>query len=140
VARHFLASGVAGRIVNVSSLSSKRGKPLHAAYSMSKFAMNSLTQVLAGELGPHGITVNAICPGWVDTGRFNLNEKIRAQQTGTSEAEQHRMGLEVQAKNNVQGRIAVAEDIAGIVAFLVSPEGVHISGQAINVDGGELFH
>jgi NAD(P)-dependent dehydrogenase (short-subunit alcohol dehydrogenase family) len=96
--------------------------------------------VLAGELGPHGIMVNAICPGWVDTGRFNLNEKIRAQQTGTSEAEQHRMGLEVQAKNNVQGRIAVAEDIAGIVAFLVSPEGVHISGQAINVDGGELFH
>ena len=76
----------------------------------------------------------------MDTGRFNLNEKIKAEKTGTTQADQHRAGLEVQARNNVQGRIAVADEIAGMAAFLVSPEGVHISGQAINVDGGELFH
>jgi NAD(P)-dependent dehydrogenase (short-subunit alcohol dehydrogenase family) len=107
---------------------------------MSKFGINSLTQVMASELGPYGITVNAICPGWVDTGRFDLNEKIRAEQTGTTQEAQVRAGLAVQAKNNVQGRIAVSEDIAGMAAFLVSPEGVHVRGQAINVDGGELFY
>ena len=102
--------------------------------------MNSLTQVLAGELGPHGIRVNAVCPGWTDSGRFSLNEKLAAERAGITPAEQHRIGLERQARGNLLGRIAVSEDVAGIVAFLVSPEAAHITGQAINVNGGELFH
>jgi NAD(P)-dependent dehydrogenase (short-subunit alcohol dehydrogenase family) len=139
VARHFIAQGVAGRIINMSSLSGKRGMPLHACYSMSKFAINSLTQVLARELGPHGITVNALCPGWVDTGRFSLGEKLSARQAGTTAEAQHKAALEQQARMNALGRIAVAEDVAGMAAFLISPEAVHITGQAINIDGGEAY-
>lgn len=139
VARHFVARGIPGRIINMSSLSGKRGLPLHAAYSASKFAINSLTQVLARELGSHKITVNAICPGWVDTGRFSLGEKLTAEQAGTSAEEQARAALEKQAKLNALGRIAVAEDVAGMAAFLISPDALHITGQAINVDGGESF-
>lgn len=138
--RHFLAHEVQGRIINISSVSSKKGRPGHAAYSMSKFATNSLTQVLAAEVGPMGIRVNAVCPGYTDSGRFNLNEKVAAERCGTSQQEQHRAVLERQARTNVLGRIAVSEDVAGIVAFLVSPDAVHITGQAINVDGGEVFH
>lgn len=139
VARYFIAHGIAGRIINMSSLSSKRGMPLHACYSMSKFAVNSLTQVLARELGPHGITVNALCPGWVDTGRFSLGEKLAAEQAGTTAEAQHQAALQKQAKLNALGRIAVAEDVAGMAAFLVSPEALHITGQAINIDGGEAY-
>ncbi|HSV83061.1 MAG TPA: SDR family NAD(P)-dependent oxidoreductase [Ramlibacter sp.] len=139
VARHFIAHRVAGRIINMSSLSGKRGMPLHACYSMSKFAVNSLTQVLARELGPHGITVNALCPGWVDTGRFSLGEKLAAEQAATTPEAQHKAALEKQARMNALGRIAVAEDVAGMAAFLISPEAVHITGQAINIDGGEAY-
>jgi NAD(P)-dependent dehydrogenase (short-subunit alcohol dehydrogenase family) len=140
VARHFVARHIPGRIINMSSLSGKRGMPLHACYSMSKFAVNSLTQVLARELGTHGITVNALCPGWVDTGRFSLGEKLAAEKAGTTAEAQHRAALEKQATMNALGRVAVAEDIAGMAAFLISPEAVHVTGQAINVDGGESFH
>jgi NAD(P)-dependent dehydrogenase (short-subunit alcohol dehydrogenase family) len=119
--------------------SGKRGMPLHACYSMSKFAINSLTQVLARELGPHGITVNALCPGWVDTGRFSLGEKLAARQAGTTAEAQHKAALEQQARMNALGRIALAEDVAGMAAFLISPEAVHITGQAINIDGGEAY-
>lgn len=139
VARHFIAHGIAGRIINMSSLSGKRGMPLHACYSMSKFAVNSLTQVLARELGPYGITVNALCPGWVDTGRFSLAEKIAAETTGTTAQEQHKAALEKQAKMNALGRVAVAEDVAGMAALLISRDGLHITGQAINIDGGEAY-
>jgi 3-oxoacyl-[acyl-carrier protein] reductase/meso-butanediol dehydrogenase/(S,S)-butanediol dehydrogenase/diacetyl reductase len=139
VARHFIAHGIAGRIINMSSLSGKRGMPLHACYSMSKFAVNSLTQVLARELGPYGITVNALCPGWVDTGRFSLGEKLAAEREGSTAEAQHQAALEKQAKMNALGRIAVAEDVAGMAAFLVSAEAVHITGQAINIDGGEAY-
>lgn len=140
VARHFIAHGIAGRIINMSSLSGKRGMPLHACYSMSKFALNSLTQVLARELGPHGITVNALCPGWVDTGRFSLGEQQAAEQAGTTAEAQHQAALEKQARMNALGRIAVAQDVAGMAAFLISPEALHITGQAINIDGGEAYN
>ena len=140
VARHLVARGGPGHIINMSSLSGKRGLAGHAAYSASKFAINGLTQVLARELGPYQITVNALCPGWVDTGRFSLGEKLAAENAGVSVDETRKAALEKQAQVNALGRIAVAEDVAGMAAFLISPDARHITGQAINVDGGECFH
>ena len=148
VARRLVARGGPGHIINMSSLSGKRGLANHAAYSASKFAINGLTQVLAHELGPYKIRVNAICPGWIDTGRFSLGEKLAAEKADTIVDEERKAALEKQAKLNALGRIAIAEDVAGMAAFLISPDAQHItaqentdkSGQAINVDGGECFH
>lgn len=139
-ARHMVQRGGPGHIINMSSLSGKRGMALHGAYAASKFALNGLTQVLARELGPYSIRVNAICPGWIDTGRFSLAESQAAAQTGTTVEEQARLALDRQAKLNALNRVAVAEDVAGMAAFLISPDAAHITGQAINVDGGESFH
>lgn len=139
-ARHFVARGIAGRIILMSSLAGKRGMPLHAAYTMSKFAVNGLVQVLASELGQYGITVNAICPGVVDTGRFNLSEKLEAERLGISAEERNRAVMHEYAKRNALRRVASSDDVAGMAAFLISPDGVHVTGQAINVDGGECFH
>lgn len=140
VARHLVARKSPGHIVNMSSLSSKRAMPNHAAYASSKFAVNGFTQLLARELGPHGIRVNAICPGWVDTGRFSLAEKLAAERSGKSAAEIAQAALAEQAKRNVLGRIAEADDVAGVAAFLISRDAQHITGQSINVCGGEVFH
>ena len=140
VARHMVQRGGPGHIINMSSLSGKRGMALHGAYSASKFAINGLTQVLAHELGPYRINVNAICPGWVDTGRFSLGEALAAEKAGTSAEDQARAALEQRAKLNALGRIADSDDVAGMAAFLISRDAAHITGQAINVDGGECFH
>ncbi|MDO9437233.1 SDR family NAD(P)-dependent oxidoreductase [Hydrogenophaga sp.] len=140
VARHMVERGGPGHIINMSSLSGKRGMALHGAYSASKFALNGLTQVLAHELGPYRINVNSICPGWVDTGRFSLGETLAAEAAATSAEEQNRAALEQRAKLNALGRIANSEDVAGMAAFLISEDAAHITGQAINVDGGECFH
>jgi NAD(P)-dependent dehydrogenase (short-subunit alcohol dehydrogenase family) len=93
---------------------------------------------LAHELGLQD-RGDAICPG-IDTGRFSLGEKLAAEKAGTSVDEQRNAALEKQAKLNALGRIAIAEDVAGMAAFLISPDAQHITGQAINVDGGECFH
>jgi 3-oxoacyl-[acyl-carrier protein] reductase/meso-butanediol dehydrogenase/(S,S)-butanediol dehydrogenase/diacetyl reductase len=140
VGRHLQARGRGGHIINMSSLSGKRGLANHAAYCTSKFAINGFTQVLALELGPHGINVNAICPGLVDTGRFSLGEKLAAERAGVSLEEAAKKPFEERTKVIALGRVAVADDVAGMAAFLISPDARHITGQAINVCGGETFH
>jgi 3-oxoacyl-[acyl-carrier protein] reductase/meso-butanediol dehydrogenase/(S,S)-butanediol dehydrogenase/diacetyl reductase len=140
VARHMVQRGGPGHIINMSSLSGKRGTALHGAYSASKFAINGLTQVLAHELGPYRINVNSICPGWIDTGRFSLGEMLAAEKAGTTVEDQNRAALEQRAQLNALGRIASSDDVAGMAAFLISQDAAHITGQAINVDGGECFH
>jgi NAD(P)-dependent dehydrogenase (short-subunit alcohol dehydrogenase family) len=140
VARHMVKHGVAGRIINLSSLSGKRGLARHAAYCATKFAMNGFTQVLALELGPNNITVNAICPGMVDTGRWSLGEEQLAEKEGISMEEAAQRNLRARASGTALGRVASADDVAGTAAFLISADAGHITGQAINVCGGETFH
>ena len=84
VARHMIATGTPGRIVNMSSIAGKEGRPNQGVYSASKFAINGLTQVLAQELGRYKITVNAICPGLTDSGRFNSKEIADAQRPASA--------------------------------------------------------
>lgn len=137
VARHLIERDAPGCIINMSSGAGKRGLPRAAAYSASKFAIHGLTQSLARELGPHGITVNAICPGVVDTGRLNLGEVAAAKAAGVTMEEFARTRFERLSKGIPLGKVATADDVAGVAAFLISGDAGHITGQALNVDGGD---
>ena len=140
VARHMIARGGPGNIVNISSSASKRGRAGAAAYSASKFAVNSFTQSLALELAPYRINVNAICPGTIESGRFNLKEKLAAEAAGVSLLEIQRARFAERGKQIPLGRVATVDDVANMAAFLISPQANYITGQAINVDGGVSFH
>jgi len=117
--------GRGGRIVLVSSTAAQRGEAMHADYAASKGAMISLVKSLAVELGPRGITVNSVAPGWVDT------EMVAEALAG--EARQRAMsGIPI-------GRLASAEDIAGPIVFLCSGLARHITGEIVNVNGGSVL-
>ena len=131
VARHLLGRGAPGRIVNIGSGVARRGMPDRAAYSASKAAVASLTQSLATELGPHGITVNAVHPGYVQTGRSVPGGWERVQEA----SRQAGLGLRIPLN-----RIGEPADIARVVVFLAGPGGDYMTGQAINVDGGLMMN
>lgn len=140
VVRHFLDREKKGKIVNISSSAGKRGAAGGAAYCSSKFAVIGFTQSLALEMAPYGITVNAVCPGLIDSGRFSLREKMGAEQAGVSYEEYERRRIERRSKEVPLGRAATPDDIASMVAFLASTQADHITGQSINVNGGEVMH
>lgn len=129
-----------GRIINVASEASKRGRPLTAAYTTSKFGLIGLTQCAALELAPHGITVNAVCPGAINSDRFNYAEQAEADAKGMTIEEYRASYVASYAKNIPLGRIAEPEDVANLVAFLASDEASFITGQAYNLNGGTTFH
>lgn len=112
-----------GRIVNVSSLASRRAFPESLAYAMSKGALDTMTLALAKELGPRGITVNTVGPGFVET---DMNARRRT----TPEA---RAAL---AARSVFDRIGRPSDVADVVAFLASDDSRWITGQYLDVSGG----
>lgn len=130
-ARHFLKTG-SGVIVNTASLAAKIGAALLAHYSASKFAVVGWTQGLARELAPHGIRVNAVCPGFVATGMQTREVAWEAKLRGIT-------GEQVIADYIAQtplGRLETPEDVAGVVLFLCSDAARFMTGQAINVTGG----
>jgi 3-oxoacyl-[acyl-carrier protein] reductase/meso-butanediol dehydrogenase/(S,S)-butanediol dehydrogenase/diacetyl reductase len=140
VGRIMVGKGNGGRIVNIASDASKRAKPNTAAYTTSKFALIGLTQASALDLAPHRITVNAVCPGSVNTDRLNYWEADQAQAKGLT-LEEFRASIVADAGKSVPlGRVAESEDVANLVAFLASSEAEFITGQAYNVNGGTLFH
>lgn len=113
-----------GRIINIASILGLRAVPDQIAYCAAKHGVVGLTRALALALAPRGITVNAICPGWVDTemaqGRFvdlGLTPAAVAQTIPT-------------------GKITTADDVAALVAWLAAPEAANLTGQAIVLDGG----
>jgi NAD(P)-dependent dehydrogenase (short-subunit alcohol dehydrogenase family) len=129
-----------GRIINIASDAAKRGSAMGAAYSASKFAVLGLTQASALDLAPYGITVNAVCPGPVNTDRLSYWERAQAEAQGIP-LEEFRAKIVAEAGQRTPlGRIAEPEDVAGLVAFLASDEARFITGQAYNVNGGSLFH
>lgn len=139
VARRLIGQGGPGRIVNISSDAGKRGLAGQAAYCSSKFAVIGFTQSLALELAPYGITVNAICPGSVDSGRFKLQEKLAAAEAGVTLQEFQRARYAEMSKRIPLGRVATPEDVANMAAFLISPQASYVTGQAISVNGGDLL-
>jgi len=139
IARHMVQRGEGGAIVNIASLSGKVGRANIAAYAASKFGVVGLTQVLAVELGPHNIRVNAVCPGRFLTdlsGYAKAREMAREQGIEITEAA-HIIHADAVPFTPL-GRLGYPADAASLVAFLCSDEASFITGQSINVDGGRL--
>jgi NAD(P)-dependent dehydrogenase (short-subunit alcohol dehydrogenase family) len=130
VVRHLLGRRARGRIVNIASVAGKVGYPERAVYCASKFAVIGLTQAMAQELAPHGITVNAVCPGAVATDR-NAATRHRAATTGDAAAGN--------AASSPVGRIGEPDDIARAVLYLVDPAASYVTGQSLVVDGGRYM-
>ena len=135
-----IRQGRGGRIINIASDASKRAKVNTAAYTSSKFAVVGLTQASALDLAPHRITVNAVCPGTVNTDRLNYWEQAQARAQGVTPDEFRAQIVANSANGTPLGRIAESDDVANLVAFLASEDASFITGQAYNVNGGTLFH
>jgi 3-hydroxybutyrate dehydrogenase len=125
-----------GRIVNIASIAGKVGAPYISAYVASKHGVLGLTRVAALEVATKGITVNAICPGYVDTDMAAHAIQNITRRTGVS-AEQAKATLEGMSPQN---RLVTSEEVAALALLLVSEEGRGINGQAINVDGGTVLY
>ncbi len=125
-ARSMIEAGTGGRIVNIASMAAKAGGADEGVYAASKAAVVALTRAGALEWGCHGITVNALCPGYVLT----------------------EMGADTRTEADVQrwsarsplGRLGTPDDIAAAVSYLVSADGAYLTGQAINITGGMVMH
>jgi NAD(P)-dependent dehydrogenase (short-subunit alcohol dehydrogenase family) len=121
-----------GRIVNIGGTFGLRGRAGRAAYAASKWALRGLTKSAALELGPHGVTVNCVCPGMVEGERFDRVRGEMADRLGiTPAAARDRMAAEYALR-----RISTAEDVAQAVLFLASDGARQITGQDLAVDGG----
>jgi NAD(P)-dependent dehydrogenase (short-subunit alcohol dehydrogenase family) len=124
-----------GRIINIASIASKIGSKYIAAYTAAKHGVLGLTRALAVEFVGYNITVNAICPGYVDTPMTDHSVANIAARTKMSEAEA-RATLE---KISPQNRLISPQEVAAVALMLVSEEARGITGQAINVDGGTVM-
>lgn len=135
-AKQFIAQGKGGRIINIGSQASKSGFPFASAYVSSKHGMVGLTRSAAIELGSQGITVNTICPNHVTTGLGAWQNQFFSAATGRSE---EKYLADMRARIPL-GRPGLQDDIAKACAFLASGEAAYITGEAMNVSGGEEYH
>ena len=124
-----------GRIINIASIAGKTGAPYIAAYSASKHGVLGLTRSVALEVGAKGITVNAICPGYVDTDMTTRGIENITAKTGHSSEQ----ALEAIKRMSPQNRLITPEEVAALALLLASEEGRGINGQAINIDGGSVL-
>lgn len=136
-AEQFRRQGGGGKIVNTASIAGKEGFPLFAAYSASKFAVIALTHAGARALAEDRITVNAFCPGVVTT---ELWDQLDREFVDLGETERPGQALEEFGAGILAGRLSTADDIVGLASFLASADSDYVTGQAINVDGGMVFH
>lgn len=132
----FKKLGHGGKIISASSQAGQVGNPELSVYGATKFAVRGITQTAAKELAPLGITVNAYCPGIVDT---PMMRKV-AQDLADLSNESFEWGMQQFAQNITLKRISKPEDVAACVSFLSGPDSDYITGQAIIVDGGMVFN
>ncbi|MGN7970957.1 SDR family NAD(P)-dependent oxidoreductase [Microbacterium sp. 22296] len=115
-----------GSIVNIASMAAKQGGGGEGHYAASKAAVVALTRAGAQEWGCHGVTVNAVCPGYVLT---DMGADTRSAED-----------VAAWSAKSPLGRLGIPEDVAGVTHFLASPAGGYLTGQAINVTGGMIMH
>ncbi len=133
VAKHMIARGQGGKIINMASQAGRRGEALVAVYCASKAAIISLTQSAGQNLIQHGINVNAIAPGVVDGAHWDGVDAFFAKYEGKAPGQKKReVGAAVPF-----GRMGRAEDLTGMAIFLASKEADYIVAQTYNVDGGQ---
>ena len=132
VAKHMIARGNGGKIINMASQAGRRGEPLVAVYCASKAAVISLTQSAGLNLIEHGINVNAIAPGVVDGEHWDGVDAFFAKHEGKAPGQKK---VEVAAAVPF-GRMGRAEDLTGMAVFLASPDADYVVAQTYNVDGG----
>jgi 3-hydroxybutyrate dehydrogenase len=124
-----------GRIVNLSSVVGRFGVAGLSAYSATKHGVIGLTRTFALELAARQITVNAMCPGWVETDMAREGYQRIAERVGSTEEK----GREIAAKMAPLRRIVEPEEIAGLAAYLASDDARSLTGQAIVLDGGQVM-
>lgn len=121
-----------GRIINIASTAGKQGVVLGAPYSASKHGVVGFTKALGNELAPTGITVNAVCPGYVET---PMAERVRQGYAAAYDTTEDAILAKFQAKIPL-GRYSTPEEVAGLVNYLASDTAASITAQAVNVCGG----
>lgn len=132
-ATRMLRAGKGGRLINTASGQARQGFVYTPHYAASKFGVLGITQSLAKELAPTGITVNAFCPGIISTDMWSYNDEAWGKLLGDYKPGE----LMSEWVNNIpMKRAGTGNDVAGLVAFLASDDAAYITGQTINVDGG----
>lgn len=124
--RWMMAHDVRGKIINLASMAAKKGGAGEGAYPASKAAVVTLTRQAALEWGCHGVTVNALCPGYILT---DMGAATRTEED-----------IETWSSYSPLGRLGEASDVAGVALFLATPDADYLTGQAINVTGGMVMH
>ena len=135
-ARVMAARSIRGTIVNLASMAGKQGRvPFLADYVASKFGVVGLTQAMAFELAPYGITVNSVCPGYVATPMQDRELGWEAALRGVSPDEVRQLWI----ADTPLGRLESPEDVARVVAFLAGPDARFITGEALAVNSGAFM-
>ena len=124
-----------GRIITIASTAARGGARYIAAYTAAKHGVLGLTRALAAELVAYNITVNAICPGYVDTPMTDGSVANIVARTGMTEA----AARETLAKTSPQGRLIAPEEVAALAVFLAQDASRGINGQGVNIDGGGVM-
>jgi meso-butanediol dehydrogenase/(S,S)-butanediol dehydrogenase/diacetyl reductase len=134
-ARQMVKQG-SGRLINTASGQARQGFIFTPHYAASKFGVIGITQSLAKELAPHGITVNAFCPGIIDTDMWAYNDKVWGELLGDYKPGEL---MAEWVRGIPMKRAGTPEDVAGVIAFLASDDAAYITGQTLNIDGGLIM-